>query len=552
MFKKYSNIYQFKKYYLQHKELIAILFLVMILASSLGMILPYLYSQRLIGITEITSNIVVNFSILILVTIFFHHLFWYLWEKLASILTNKVSYNIQKDVINYILHTKYIDIKDKTSGYYLERLNEDVIDVSSFFANVLGTLVDILTNVSFLIFIFILNYQCGIILTLGIVWLYVVDCIKIKRDLFYTKQIKILQEQISSKTNEIFKGIKDIKGLGIEEHILNNTSNISYLLSSAKIKKDNEIAILNRLKTFSQYVLESILILYCIIYLIPQGNLAVVGLLMIINYSGFLYELIGCVAIIKDSFYKCDYKASRLLEVMNNNTIQTYGNVNKITKNNITVKNLSYKYKDNDYYTLKNLSFDIEPYTISVFLGKSGSGKSTLFGILSHLLPIDNDTVFIGNIDINKLSSNALDKYISIINQEPFLLNDSIINNLKIANPTVNIQDVYDACKLANIHNDILTFSNKYETIITENGSNLSGGQKQRLAIARALLKGCPILLFDEPTSALDKENQDLFDKTINKLRKSKTILIITHKLSNTKRVDNIFELNNGILQKTN
>ena len=109
-----------------------------------------------------------------------------------------------------------------------------------------------------------------------------------------------------------------------------------------------------------------------------------------------------------------------------------------------------------------------------------------------------------------------------------------------------------NACKLANIHNDILTFSNKYETIITENGSNLSGGQKQRLAIARALLKGCPILLFDEPTSALDKENQDLFDKTINKLRKSKTILIITHKLSNTKRVDNIFELNNGILEKTN
>ena len=106
MFKKYSNIYFFKKYYLEHKKTIGILLIVMILASSLGMVLPYLYSQRLIGITEITINTVSIFSALIIVTILFHHIFWYLWEKIASILTNKVAYSIRADISKYMLNTK--------------------------------------------------------------------------------------------------------------------------------------------------------------------------------------------------------------------------------------------------------------------------------------------------------------------------------------------------------------------------------------------------------------------------------------------------------------
>ena len=550
MFKKYSNIYFFKKYYLEHKKTIGILLIVMILASSLGMVLPYLYSQRLIGITEITINTVSIFSALIIVTILFHHIFWYLWEKIASILTNKVAYSIRADISKYMLNTKYEDIKGRTSGYYLERLNEDSFDVATFLANVLGTLVDILTNISFLIFIFFLNYQCGIILTIGIILIYIIDVVKIQRDMYYTKQLKILNEQISSKTNEIFKGIKDIQGLGLQQYMLEKTSNISNILSSTQIKKDNEMAILSRLKTFSQYILETVLIIYSIFNLIPQGNLAVVGLLMIIDYTGFLFELIGCIAVIKDSFEKCDYKASRILEVINKNNNENYGNVKKITFHNITVKNLSFKYKENENYTLRNISFNIKSRTVSVFLGKSGSGKSTLFAILSRLLEVTNNTVFIGNVDINEISNYTFKNTVSIINQEPFLLNDSIINNIKITNQNASNQDVYNACKLANIHNDILTFANKYETIITENGSNLSGGQKQRLAIARALLKGSPILLFDEPTSALDKYNETLFNETIQKLRKDKTILIITHKLSNTNNIDNIFKLESGFLEK--
>ena len=172
--KKYKNLTKFMKYYKKQKKLICFLILVMVLSSSLGMALPYFYSKRLIGITDNYFNGVLLYSGLIILIITFHHLFWYLWEKLASVLTNKVSIDIRDDLTEKMINTNYQIMKHKTSGYYLERFNDDVDEVSSFLSNFLGTLVDTLTNFSFLILIFFLNYKCGILFLIGIIILYII------------------------------------------------------------------------------------------------------------------------------------------------------------------------------------------------------------------------------------------------------------------------------------------------------------------------------------------------------------------------------------------
>lgn len=167
MFKnRYKNLKEFKKYYKKYRKLILALIIVMILASSLGMTLPYFYSKRLIGITDNYFKQVLTYSIFIVIIITFHHLFWYLWSKLGSILTNKVANDIRNDLIERIVNTKYFDIKHKTSGYYLERINDDTLEVASFLAAILGTLVDTLTNFSFLILIYILSFKCAYYLLL--------------------------------------------------------------------------------------------------------------------------------------------------------------------------------------------------------------------------------------------------------------------------------------------------------------------------------------------------------------------------------------------------
>ena len=550
MFRKYRYLKQFNKYLKKYKKTIVILVIVMIMASSLGMILPYLYSQRLIGITETKTNIVILYSIVIIVTILFHHIFWYLWEKIASKITNKVLLDIRKGIVKNILNTKYINIKNNTSGYYLERIRDDVTDVACVMPNLLGTLVDSLTNFSFLVYIFILNFKCGLIFLLGILLLYFIDVMKIKKDIKYTEKIKKLEEKLNTRVNEIYVGIKEIKGLGIQDVINYNTINISENITNLKIKKDNIIAILSRLKTFSQYLLEMILILYSVVYLIPNNNFTVVGLLMVINYSGFMYDLVGCFASMKDCMEKGNYKAERILEVINEKNIQQYGKINEIDNYSIQIKNLSYKYENTKQCILKNISLNIKQNTTSLFVGNSGNGKSTLFSIIYKLLNVENNQVFIGEKDINKLSKDFFDKNLCIVNQEPFLLNDSIINNLKLVNENADLNDIYNACEKANIHNEILKMKDGYNTIISENGNNLSGGQKQRLSIARAILKDSKIILFDEPTSALDKENQKMFFQTIEELKNKKTILIIAHKFEDLKTIDNIYEVKNGSVVK--
>ena len=548
---KYKNLYKFVKYYKKEKNIIAFLIIVMIFASSLGMALPYFYSKRLVGIADNNFSTVITYSIVIISIITFHHIFWYLWEKLASVLTNRVANKIRSDIIEKIVNIKYADIKYRTSGYYLERVNDDTIEVSSFLSIVLGTLVDTLTNCSFLILIFVLNYKCGLLFFIGIVFLYVIDLLKIKKDLKYTEQLKILNEKFNSKVNENIKGIKDIKGLGIKDDIVWNTVLISQKISDTQIKKDRTYALFSRIKTYNQYVIEALIIVYSVCALIPNGSMSTVILLMILNYTGFMYDLVGYITNMKDHFIKSEYKAGRLLEILENRNIDEFGKLNnKIDNFSVSVKKLSYSYEENkNVKVLDNISLNIKENTTSIFIGSSGSGKSTLFGILSKLLAVEDGKVFINNLDINEISEKTFRDNICIINQEPFLLNDTIYNNLKIVNKNATKDEIINACKLANIYDEIMKLEDGIDTLIVENGTNLSGGQKQRIAIARAISKNSKILLFDEPTSALDKENQELFFNTITNLKENKTILIIAHKFNDLSIFDNVFELQNGCLK---
>lgn len=545
--KKYKNLSKFMKYYKKQKKLIYFLIFVMLLASSLGMALPYFYSKRLIGVTDNSFNQVVLYSLLIIIIVTFHHLFWYLWEKLASILTNRVSIDIRKDLTEKLMNTSYQIIKHKTSGYYLERFTDDVDEVSSFLSNFLGTLVDTLTNFSFLILIFFLNYICGVLFSIGIIVLYIFDLIKIKKNLIYSEKVKTLNEEFNSKINENIKGIKDIKGLGIKEQVITSTQEVSQILSDTKIKQDRIIALLSRIKTYTQYLIEAVLIVYSIGVLIPNNEMTTVVLLMILDYAGFMYDLVDYIASTKDHFVKSEFKSKRLLEILDNQNIDKFGKVNSLDNYQIVVNHLSYSYEDDkNKKVLKNISFRIKENTSNIFIGESGSGKSTLFGLLTKVLSTTDHRIFIGNKDINELSEATFRANVCIINQEPFLLNDTIFNNIKIVKPDATYEEIVNACKIANIYDEINMLENKFNTLIVENGNNLSGGQKQRISIARAILKNTKILLFDEPTSALDKNNQTMFFDMINYLKKTKTILIIAHKFDNLDSFDNVFELKDG------
>lgn len=541
--KRYKSLYKFKPYFLKYKNTTILLVISMFIASSFGMVLAYLLSEQLVAISNIHINNIVKFTVLILAGISIHHIAWFFWGKLSSIIGNKVAKDIRHDAMRAVLNTKYQHIKDKNSGFYLERLNDDIYSVSFFMQEIAGSIVDILTNVSFLVVICFLNWQCGLIFAIGLVGLYLIDLLKIKIELKYTKQQKILKEQINSNVTEAFKGIKEIKGLGIKSEILKSNDNLNDNLSKLNIKMTNYTTLLQRLSTFSQWLIDAILVFVCAFWLFPTNQITVVVLLIIFNYKSLMYDTITLFSKIKEQYVQGEFKAERILNILNEEK-EAFG-TNEISKNDnaLAVKNLSYNY--NNRQILKDISFCLKKNTATVLIGASGSGKTTLFNLITKLYDVESNKIFINGQDINTINEKSFRTDVSIVTQEPFLLNDSIINNLKIVKPNATIKEIQNACKIANLHDEIVKMENGYDTIILENGTNFSGGQKQRLSIARNILKNTPIILFDEPTSALDNNNQTKIFNLINQLKTHKTIFVISHNLNNLSAFDNIFELKN-------
>ena len=548
--KRYKNLYKFKPYFAKYKSQTILLVICMIIASSMGMVLAYLMSEQLSAISNINISKMVKSTVFILVAVLVHHTTWFFWDKISAIIGNKVANDIRNDIFSNALSTQYQIIKNNSTGYYIERLNDDTNEISFFVQNVYGTLVDVATNFTFLIIIFFLNWQCGLFFSIGLIVLYFLDVLKIKVELKHTKKIKVLSERLNSKMTEAIRSIKDIKGLGIKNEVCMINGEISKQLAVKNTKMKVDVTLLERLRTFCQWAIDCSLVFLCAFWLFPTGQIDVLVILIIFNYKSLMYDTIGFFSKLKGYYVQGDFKAQRILEVLNDDIKDVFGN-NTISnkKSSIKVKNLSFSYGDKK--VLKNISLKLKENTATLLIGESGSGKSIFFSLLTKLNPVKNGKIFIDDVDLNNLGEEELTKHISIVNQEPFVFNDTLYNNLRIVKPTATKDEIYTACKNAHIYDEVVSMKDGFNTILAENGSNLSGGQKQRLSIARAILKNTPIILFDEPTSALDGENQKKFLATIKQLKNDKIIFVIAHNIQNTSVFDKVIEISDGKIKST-
>ena len=242
-----------------------------------------------------------------------------------------------------------------------------------------------------------------------------------------------------------------------------------------------------------------------------------------------------------------DYLVSlnRTYDLLEYNTLDNiiYGNFNNdYIDGMVEFKNVSFKYKD--VPTIKNISFKAYPNKMTVIAGKTGSGKTTIFNILLKLYNPDKGSIYIDNVNINDYSKEVYRSNVSVVNQESFMFNMSIKNNLSLVDSNINNQ--IEACKRVGIHDFIMSLPDNYNTILKENASNISGGQKRLLSLAKTLLSNSEILLFDEVTSSLDPKTTNDIIKVLKDLRKDHTVIVITHKKELMKVADKLIILSKG------
>ncbi len=286
---------------------------------------------------------------------------------------------------------------------------------------------------------------------------------------------------------------------------------------------------------------------------INAGELRPSDLVAYLLYINTFLNPIRTLINFTESFQKGMTGFDRFIEILDTNPDMedSEGSIDiGIVKGDIEFQNVSFKY-DNDAHVFKDISLKVAAGQTVAIVGPSGGGKSTLCSLIPRFYEVSDGSVKIDNVDIRNIKLKSLRSNIGIVQQDVYLFAGSIMENIRYGKPDANDEEIIEAAKSANAHEFILELEKGYDTYVGERGVKLSGGQKQRISIARAFLKNPSILILDEATSSLDNKSENIIQKSLEKLSKSRTTFVIAHRLSTIKNADTILVLtDNGIEER--
>lgn len=514
--------------------------------SLINIFSPIINAKLLTSLTNFNLNEAYKYTFIFFAISILSVLINKLAIKLLGKIHEKLLYDIRYDIIQRLFKLKMKNFDEIPSGKFQERIKNDPEGIFSVFSVVQYNIFNIITEVFMLAYVMYLNIIIGLIYILGIIIIYFYEKYAYEKFEKLEEESKIQREKSGTILNEILRGIRDIKLLGITNKVNKMTSET--LDKQSKLDTKISISRMNIYNTTE--IVKDILIFIIIflgIFLININKLTLTTFLIIFMYRNDIFSLVFSYTSLKEYLVKYKVAKNRIMELFDNKKfpIETYGNesIDNI-KGEIEFKNVSFAYNKKEI--IHNVSFKVNSLEDVALVGKSGSGKSTLFNLLTKSYDNYEGIITIDGVDIKKLNQKTLIDSISIISQNPYIFNLSIKDNLKLIDKNITDDDIINACKTARIHDFIETLPDKYNTLLGEGGVNLSGGQKQRLAIARALLKQSKILLFDEATSSLDNITQDEIQTAIKSISKNFTIITIAHRLSTIINSNKIYLLEEG------
>ncbi len=471
-------------------------------------------------------------------------------DKIYNYLEVKFMKNASRDLYEKIDNLPAIAFEEIGVGEFINRLYTDTDRIMDLLNRLIKLVCKSIVVIVVLGLTFYISWILGIQI---IIFGTIMGFISYK---FFPK-IKKTQESIKEEADKYVKratenitGIREIKALGIKKNTEKTIFGILDDLFSNQRKIRGYEIVYYALNNLVYFILEFI-ILFTAGYFFIQGKIIYSLFIVIQSYLWRIDEVVESISDFGVSYNKVTVSLKRIDEIINNKLYsdEKFGNIELTNaKGNISFKNISFKYRENEDNTLNNLNLDIESNKKIAIVGRSGNGKSTIFNLLLRYFDPTEGEILIDDINLSDLTEKSLRKNISVIRQAPFLFNLSILDNFRCLDENITLEEVREVCKKAYIDDYIMSLPDQYETIIGEGGVNLSGGQKQRIAIARTLLINTPIILFDEATSALDNESQEYIKKTIDELVKDHTVIIVAHRLSTIIDADIINVIDKGKL----
>jgi ATP-binding cassette subfamily B multidrug efflux pump len=545
------------KYFVKYKFHFLLGIIMTIASQIFSLFTPKLISKSFKIIEDFHRN---NVSSEIIKTELIHNILWILVTTLIAgllrffmrqtliVMSRHVEFDLKNEVFK---HYEVLDqnfYKRNRTGDLMNRISEDVARVRQYVGP--AVMYSINTFISFtVVIIYMFNVSPRLTLY-TILPLPILAFIIFKLSQEINKRSTIFQQylsKVSSFTQEIFSGIRVVKAYALENKYQSNLDDL------AKESKSKSMSLAGVQSLFGPLMLaligvSNLIVIYFGGMMYIDGTIKSIGtiaeFILYVNMLTWPVASIGWVSSLVQEAEASQKRINEFLkiepEIKNKTTKKT--NI----QGEIEFRNVTFTYEDTEITALQNISFTVNKGETLAILGKTGSGKSSILSLITRMNDIKEGTITIDGKRIDEVNLNDLRNSIGIVPQDAFLFSDTIKNNIKFGKENATDEEVINAAKEAVVHDNIVNFKKKYETILGERGITLSGGQKQRVSIARAIIKNPKILLFDDCLSAVDTETEEQILNNLLHISKDKTTIIVSHRVSSAKNADKIIIIDEG------
>ncbi|MCJ7685342.1 MAG: ABC transporter ATP-binding protein/permease [Desulfobacteraceae bacterium] len=484
------------------------------------------------------------------VAVFIRSITTYFGGLAAAAFSNRAVQSVRIDLFRKFSSLSMGFYHKEKSGELIARSTADLAVLQGLIAEVLLGLIEYpLTALVFLVFLFVMNLKLTLLVFFAVPLIAVLVRLfgrKVKKHSF---RVQEAIAQVTSAYHETLLCLKLVQG---------------FFMARSEVKRFSELAedLYKKVMHWNRWQLGLGPMMDSVVFLVMPAVLIVgkvyfhhtLGEIMAMAYAfSRVYRPIKRLALVNNQIKTLQGATERVFGIM--------GRVPDIRDNSgakslplhhqsIEFDSVNFGYSP-DYLVLKDISFRLKRGEMVAFVGSTGAGKSTLLDLIPRFYDVTEGSITIDGNDVRNVTLESLRKQIGIVNQETLLFNQTIQYNISYGSPQKSREEIIEAAKAANADDFIMAQPHSYQTMVGDQGSLLSGGQRQRIAIARAILIDPAILMLDEAASALDAESERLVQAAIERLKGTRTILIVAHRLSTIIRADRIFVLENGRIVET-
>ena len=542
---------RFIQYYKPHRGLFCLTMAAAILGSILTVFIPAI-TRRLLDVSIPNRDLegIIRSLAIILILVLLTTVLAYIRVKWGHILGVRMEFDMRAEFFSHLQKLSFNYFDNVKTGHLMSRISNDLNQIAEVAHHAPE---DLLISTALITGAFIAMFRFNTPLAfIAIIPLPLL----ISWGVFYGgsmrrgfRNVRKKIADINSSVENSVQGIREVKSYANEDEEIDKFDVVNVSFRSAKEKMYGIMAIFFSVMNLLVESYFVVVIAGGVILIYRGSNITPGDLLAFVLYVHFILKPINRLVNFAEQFQQGTACFERFTEVMDiepdiidKKDAHTFEPVH----GEITFENVSFKYTQSHDWILRDVSLTMPAHKMIAIVGESGAGKSTVVSLIPRFYEPQEGSIRIDGHDIMDLKQKFLRENVGIVQQNVFLFDSSIRDNIMYGNPEATQEQLVDAAQKANIYDFIQSLPNGFDTLVGERGVKLSGGQKQRVSIARVFLKNPPVFIFDEATSSLDTESEVLIQQSLDLLSRNRTTIIIAHRLSTVKNADYLYVMNAG------